>query len=143
MQRLLAILVLLTLSLPLSASAQSDLRESIDLAVRSDVHSASLSESEINILVDALMVEAVKQDLTAEDLSWRPVPPEVLQDGYAQCGLLCGIARAFGLDGSDYLLPIWLGVSALMLMFLIGAIIEYRHFRHLHPKNMASAKPSA
>lgn len=131
--------------LPLLASAQStDLQTSVRAALASDPRTNSMSEAQIDAMVAALSQGAAQQGMTAQDISWKPIPT---QGGAAlatqgNCGgfpsYLCSMSEAFGFTGPDSIFAIWLGVSALLLMFIIGTLLEYRHFRHLHPKHTAS-----
>lgn len=130
-------------ALPLLAHAQEDMRFLIEAAVRGDSHAAGLSDAQVNALVDELVAEAARQGMTAEDMVWRPTPAAFAATGYSSCGAVCTFGRTFGLDDSTAFLMIWLGVSALTLLFLIGAMLEYRHFRHLHPKHASRADVSA
>ena len=133
-------ITLLALALPVFALAQTDLSQSIRAALASDPRTSSMSEAQINAMVSALSQGAAQQGMTAEDVSWKPVPT-VGGAALAQstCGgfpdYLCSMSEAFGFTGPDSIFAIWLGVSALLLMFIIGALLEYRHFRHLHPKH--------
>lgn len=142
MAKIASALVALVLLTPAFVAAHEDLRAAIELAVLSDPRSQSLSEAQVRELVDALHADADAQGTTAEDITWRPVPPQELQAGYAQCGMLCSLTNAFGFDGSNYVIPIMLGASALMLIFIFGATLGYRHFHHLHPKPAPSMEPT-
>lgn len=136
-------ITLIALSFPLLALAQTDLSQSIRAALASDPRTNSMTEAQINAMVAALSQGAAQQGMTAQDVSWKPIPT---QGGAAlaqsACGgfpsYLCSMSEAFGFTGPDSIFAIWLGVSALLLMFIIGALLEYRHFRHLHPKHIAS-----
>lgn len=116
------------------------LRETIRSAILSDPRSASMTPTEVDAMVAALTRQAESVGMTAEDIVWRPVEE---QSGSAQgnaqgtpCeGFLCSLNNAFGFDGSDYTIPVMLGASALMLIFIIAAILEYRH---IHRKKLAN-----
>ena len=134
----------IALAFPLLASAQTDLSQSIRAALASDPRTNAMTEAQIDAMVAALSQGAAQQGMTAQDISWKPVPTQggAALASDASCGgfpaYLCAMSAAFGFTGPDYIFAIWLGVAALLLVFNIGALLEYRHFRHLHPRHTAS-----
>lgn len=142
--RYASITVLIALALVLSINvtsvqAQSQdeaLRDTIRAAILSDPRSQAMSPEEIESMTTALVRQAQSVGMTAEDIIWRPVTDQAPADqgSAAPCdGFLCALNQAFGFDGSDYTIPVWLGAISLMLIFIIALIFEYRH---LHKKQM-------
>ncbi len=130
-------------ALPLFVSAQASdeaaLSSTIRAAILSDPRSQSMTEAEVDAMVVALTRQAQSVGMTADDIVWRPAETGTVGDGAAgECGFLCALNHAFGFDGSDYTIPIWLGACSLMLIFLIAAIWEYQH---LHKRRAASQPP--
>jgi hypothetical protein len=121
------------------ASAQSaeelELRSTIRAAILSDSRSQTMTEAEVDAMVLALTRQAQSVGMTAEDIVWRPTDANTAEgEGTAGAcdGFLCALNRAFGFDGSDYTIPIWLGASALMLILLIAGLLEYQHIHKKH-----------
>lgn len=134
-------LAVVLMSAPLFANAQADnaLEATIRAAITSDSRTAQMSGEEIDQMVAALTQEASEQGITAQDIKWRPqefaftaVPEEEATD--TSCGVFpvffCEMGAAFGLDGSDVAIPIMLGITAGLLLFVIGAILHHRHGHH-------------
>lgn len=115
-----------------AGATEADLSATIRAAVLSDPRSADMSEAEIDALVAALVQEAQGQDINSEDILWRPQEESTFasQDSVATCNFLCMLNQAFGLDGSDVAIPIGLGVTAAMLLFVIGSILHHRFGHH-------------
>lgn len=119
------------------------LRDTIRAAILSDPRSQSMTPEEIESMTVALARQAESVGMTADDILWRPVTEEAgsQQQGAETCdGILCALNHAFGFDGSNYTIPIWLGAISLMLIFIIATIFEYRH---LHKKKMQGEAPPA
>jgi hypothetical protein len=124
------------------AFAQSEdeqaLRDTIRAAILSDPRSKTMTDAEVGTMVLALTRQAQSVGMTAEDIVWRPTEAAPAGSESTCDGLLCSLNHAFGFDGSDYTIPIWLGASALMLIFLIAGILE---LRHVHRKRLAQRPP--
>lgn len=131
----LAFLFTLVLSSSIAAAqtGDDDLRSTIRAAILSDSRSQGMSPAEIDAMVEALTRQAQSVGMTAQDIVWRPTEAAPVQQQEACTGFLCNLNKAFGFDGSDYTIPIWLAASALMLIFLIAGVLEYRH---AHRKKM-------
>ncbi len=116
--------------LPLAVSAQGslDLSATIRGAITSDPRSADMSEAEIDAMVAALADEANGQGINSKDILWRPVSSEefTASSGIVCGSLLCKMNMAFGMDGSNTLIPIILGVTAAVLLFVIGSLLHHR-----------------
>ncbi|MHB1086768.1 MAG: hypothetical protein ACYCZ0_03405, partial [Minisyncoccota bacterium] len=114
------------------AQAQDDsLKSTIRAAIQADPRSQGMTEAEIDAMVQALSHQAQSVGMTSEDIVWRPTEEGAVGGDAPLCdGVLCGLNYAFGLDGSNYTIPIWLGACALMLIFIIAGILEYRHLHH-------------
>ena len=107
-----------------------ELYATIEAAIRSDPRAAQMSEDEVHMMVDALSEEAEAQGVTSAEILWRPQEsPEYA----ARCGSLpdffCALNEALGFNGSDLKIPIGLGISSALLLFLIGMILHY-HGHH-------------
>jgi len=133
----------LMLAVPAMAAAQStDLQSSVRAALAGDPRTASMSQSQIDAMVQALSAQAQSKGITPQDIAWRPVTDAPAAPLVGTCSgprLLCNMSAAFGITGPDYLIAVWLGITALLLIFILGAVLEYRHFKHLHPKHMPGA----
>lgn len=126
-----------------SAQTQDDaLSSTIRAAIQADSRSQGMTEAEIDAMVQALTHQAQSVGMTSEDIVWRPTGEAAVGGDVPLCdGVLCGLNYAFGLDGSNYTIPIWLGACALMLMFIIAGILEYRHLHHKKPEEGQGAMP--
>lgn len=136
----ISLLLLVAFALPLVTSAQAaneDLRATIRAAILSDPRTAQMSEAEVESMVEALSAEAETQGVTSDDIVWRPAEPvqePVPQEEATTCGSMptffCTLNEALGLDGSDIAIPIVLGITAALLLFVIGSILLHRHGHH-------------
>ncbi|QQG38147.1 MAG: hypothetical protein HYS26_01160 [Candidatus Kaiserbacteria bacterium] len=132
-----AFLVFLALTLLVSfasfAYAQTDeeLRSTVRAAILSDPRSASMSEAEIDAMVEALSGQAAEQGVTASDITWQPQQsefPATSKGEPTSCAyptLLCSLNEAFGLSGSSILLPTALGVVSALLLAVVAMMIEH------------------
>ncbi len=122
----------------LAQANDESLEATIRAAVLSDPRSQDMTPAEIDAMVAALSRQAQSVGMTSDDIIWRPAPTDGEATGTATTqacdGFLCSLNHAFGFDGSDYTIPIWLGACALMLIFLIGGVMEYHH---LHKRKLA------
>lgn len=124
----------LLVAAPVSAqTAEEQLSATIRAAILSDARSQSMTPEEVDTMTAALTRQAQSVGMTAEDIIWRPTiagstgaePMQPVCDDF-----LCNLNNAFGFDGSNYTIPIWLGISSLLLIFLIATVLEYRHLHH-------------
>jgi len=119
--------------------ADAELHATIRAAILSDPRTAEMSEAEIEAMVAALSEEATAQGVTAYDIVWRPQTEE---EGAASCNSMpqffCTLNEAFGFDGSDIAIPIGLGITAAVLLFVIGSILLHRHGHHPVAGNLRS-----
>ena len=135
----LSLVLLLIAPLALSAQTDAELEGTIRAAILSDPRTAAMSEAEVNAMVTALSQEAAAQGVTSQDIMWRPqeVPEEVIA---ARCGSMptffCALSEAFGFDGSDVTIPIGLGVTSALLLFLIGSLLHHQYGPHPLPSNL-------
>ncbi|OGG54198.1 hypothetical protein A3H16_02645 [Candidatus Kaiserbacteria bacterium RIFCSPLOWO2_12_FULL_53_8] len=111
--------------------SSGDLRATIRAELLSDPRTSSLSQAQIEEMVDVLLQEAQKQGVTSHDIQWRPAPsadPAEDSGSAVACGnvpsILCAMNTAFGFDGSDLKIPIGLAASSILLIVLIGLMIE-------------------
>ena len=137
---LLAVLFVLPIFAHAQAGTNADLSAQIRAALASDPRTSSMNPAQIDAMVQALTQKAAQSGLTAQDIAWRPVTDQpagaaALSECAGAPSFLCNLSEAWGFTGPDAIIAVWLGISALLLIFLLGAFLEYRHFRHLHPKN--------
>ncbi len=106
-----------------------DLHTSIRSALLSDPRTASLSAAEIDLMVDTLSEEALKQGITPGAIEWRPYTESPRAEALA-CGalpdFLCALNTAFGFDGSDPTIAIGLGITSAILIVVIGLMLEMK-----------------
>jgi hypothetical protein len=121
----------LFLMLPLLVHAQSaDLDTTIRAALSSDPRTATMSQAQIDAMVAALSQRAQQQGLTPGDITWRPLPTSSTAPTSVCAGFpayLCTINTAFGFQGPDYFIPIWLAACA--LLFLLINALQAHHRR--------------
>lgn len=136
--------MVLLFSLPIISSAQvaDDLHETVRAAILADPRTSLMSEAEIEEMVVALTEEATVQGITSADIAWRP--QEAKEAESTGCEnvpeFLCALNRAFGFDGSDAKIPIGLGVSSALLLFLIGSILLHQYGHHPFAGQLLSKK---
>lgn len=137
-----ATVLVLSLSVFGTAAAQTaeeQLSATIQAAILSDPRSQSMTPEEVDTMTAALTRQAQSVGMTAQDIVWRPTiagSTGMQEPAQPACDdFLCNLNNAFGFDGSNYTIPIWLGISSLLLIFLIATVLEYRH---LHHKKMAA-----
>lgn len=119
-------------------NTQSDLRATIRAELLSDPRTSSLSEAQIDVLVELLAAEAEKQGITSQDIQWRPQSTErFVATGSAapqapECagGFLCTMTEAFGFVGADTTIPFTLGAASMGLVWILAEMI---HRRRRHP----------
>lgn len=122
--------LLFLVPLALSAQTGAELQATIRAAILSDPRTAAMSEAEIDAMVVALSQEAAAQGVTSQDITWRPQEEAGAGNQASSCGMLCMLTNAFGFDGSDVTIPIGLGVSSALLLFLIGSLLHHQYGRH-------------
>ena len=119
------------LMLPLLAHAQSaDLNATIRAALYGDPRTATMSQAQIDAMVSALSQRAQQKGLTPSDITWRPLPTSGTTAANSCAGFpvyLCTINDAFGFEGPDYFIPIWLAACA--LLFLLINALQTHHGR--------------
>lgn len=128
--------VALLMPLLIHAQAESaDLSATIRAAILSDPRTAAMSEEDISAMVGRLSKEAEEQGVNSYDITWRPQEPTEASGALAakSCGMpafFCSLNSAFGLDGSDVTMPITLGISAALLLFVIGSMLHHTFGHH-------------
>lgn len=128
----------LLFSTPLHAHAQSanaDVRASIREEILKDPRTASLSEQEIDGLVDALAEGVSAEGIVGVPFSAQPSSVPQIADADACADMpafLCTINRTFGFDGSNDLVLIALVALSGLIAFLLYEL--KRHTRiYGHP----------
>ncbi len=123
------VLILSALPFLVHAQGEDELHATIRAAIMSDPRSSSMSEAEVNALVDELAAGAEKEGVTANDISWRPQSPDSFNAanyGTSPCGFFCKVNEAFGITGSAPLIAVTLGIVAAILLFVIGMLLHHR-----------------
>jgi len=142
------IAVLLSFSLTFAQQSE-DLHSTIRAAVIAYPRSASLTEAEIDAMVNVLVGEAQEQGVTSQDIvqsvrvgqpAVATVEPQTTTDSCDTPTFLCAVSQSFGLDGSYLLIPIALGICAALLLFVVGSILLHHHGHH--PVAGSIGKPS-
>ncbi len=113
--------------------SDAELRATIRAAIMSDPRTSDLTEAEIEGMVDALVGEAEAQGVTSQDIVWRPeepAPAPVPPSCGSMPALLCALNEALGFDGSDVKIPIGLGITSALLLFVIGSMLLHHHGHH-------------
>jgi hypothetical protein len=114
-------------------SSQDQLRATIQAAITADPRSASMTQAQISAMVDALTVQANKQNVTASDIVWRPqaLGPEVLIPVAPACWgfptFFCTLDDAFGFSGTDQTIPLSLFAASAAFILVLGLMREHRH----------------
>ena len=117
------------LVLPQVGFAQSsELRETIRAEILKDPRAASIPESQLASMIDALAREAEAQGITWCYISWTLASENRAS---ARCWFLCNVNAAFGFDGGTYIMP-----ALLLLASAIGVFAFYIR-RHHHRQNIA------
>jgi hypothetical protein len=119
----------MVLMLPLFVHAQqTDLQSTIRAAITSDPRAAGMSPAQIDAMVGALSQKAQQQGVTPQGITWRPYTPGSTVVEYCAPfpAFFCTLNASFGFYGPDFLIPIWLAVSSLMLILIVAL---YRHHR--------------
>lgn len=115
------------------AQSDTELEATIRTAILSDPRSSQMSEAEIDAMVAVLAEGAKAEGITSEDILWRPQEIASETESSEACGyaaFLCALNDAFGLTGSAVLIPLLLGITSALLLFVIGSILLHSHGRH-------------
>lgn len=119
------------LAVPFLVSAQEDLQASVRAAIMADPRTANLSEAQIEAMVATLSQHAQAQGVTPADIAWRPAEDIQAQSSNVFCGsfpaYLCTISASYGFLGPDYIWPLWLGISSLLLFLILQLRRHHGH----------------
>jgi hypothetical protein len=119
-------------------AAQDNLRATIRAEITADPRSQSLSQAQINSMVDALAVQAQKQGVTADQLTYRATVPTAQTSAPApsQCtgGFLCSVGAAFGFLGGDATIPVALFIVCVLFILIFSIMREMGHPHAQLPK---------
>lgn len=118
------------------AQATQDLSSTIRAELLSDPRTSSLSQQQLDALVQVLSQEAQRQGVTAEQILWRPQQAEAQQGNVvselAACDSIACIAdQAFGFIGPDTFIAFLLGISAMGLIWILAEMIHRHTYPHL------------
>ncbi len=139
LKRTLSAIAVLVLVLPASVAAQSDeLRAAIQASILSDSRAQMIPPEQLKILVDSLVAQAQVQNVSAADILWQPRVAEAATVGAAQpmiptssaCalgweGYLCQFSRAFGFEGGNYEIPLFLLITSGLLIAVLWELIAH------------------
>lgn len=122
----------------LSVAQAQDLSSVIRASILSDPRAPSLSQQQVDAVVQDLTSAAVAQGVSEHDILWHPDTFEALSrdnataisDVCSQSDLLCHINAAFGFSGNDRIIPTWLGISSAALILIIAGMVELQRIRH-------------
>lgn len=120
--------------------APPELQASIRDALLTDPRTAGMSEEQLSMMVHVLADAAAEEGLTPEEILWRPADPAALDaqvDEGTSCGLpgvWCVFSSAYGLDGTNDLLPLSLGAASMLMILLIAMHRE-------HHRTLAASAP--
>lgn len=140
--RIILAVCVVVAALPFLAHAQnasSELRSTIRAELLSDPRTSSLSQAQIDALVELLAGEAEKQGITSEDIQWRPqsserfVATESAAPQASECagGFLCTMTEAFGFIGADTTIPFTLGAASMGLVWILAEMIHRRRHPYI------------
>ena len=114
-------------TLPLLVLAQeADLRATIRAELLKDPRTAMMSEAELETMIELLAAGAQEEGVSGRDIAWRPPEGAIVAisdaqepacDGYPK--FFCDVQRAFGFDGSNYVIPLGLLITSGLLWFLL------------------------
>lgn len=110
-------------------TSQDQLRATIKAEITADPRSKTMTQAQIDGLVDALTTQAQKQGLTVEQLTYRPGETAIPSSAaFTNCtDISCSLGQAFGLDGSVPIIPIALLVVAGLFILIYGIMREMGH----------------
>jgi len=143
-----ALILLFVFASLAAAQENADLQSTIRAAILSDPRSSQMSEEEIDAMVVALAEEAEVQGVTSEDIMWRPQDPASFEEAGDSSGEACGYAAflcalndAFGFSGSPLIIPLLLGITSALLLFVLGSILLHTHGHHPVRGSISSPTP--
>lgn len=139
LRKILGAFAILVFMVPVSAAAQvEDLRAAIQASILSDSRAQMIPPEQLKILVDSLVAQAQAQNLSAADILWRPQVAEAATVGAAQpmtsssqtCasgwqGYLCQFNIAFGFEGGNYEVPLFLLITSGLLIAVLWELIAH------------------
>lgn len=107
--------------------AQDQLRATIQQEIMADPRSKTMTQAQINGLVDQLTIQAEKQGITPTQLTYRPTAPTPSSTLTPCDNFSCSLSESFGLDDSFPLIPIALFVTAALFILIYGIMHEMGH----------------
>jgi len=128
MVRILFVLLAMLIS-PHVTHAQADLESTIRAAILEDPRTAQMGDAQIESVVEALAQSARQQGLTPSDITWRPRVQGTERETSVCAPFpapFCVFGLSFGLFGGDYLIALWLALSSLLLMLIVGLSHHHR-----------------
>lgn len=132
----MSVMVAVIFLLPFIANAQATvdpLRAAIWTSLLSDPRSANIPPAQMQLLVDQLAQKAEAQNMSVQDILWRPAANQeaaavVATLGCEQgvVGYICSFNQAFGFSGTNYTVPLALLVTSGLLIVIIWEMIVHR-----------------
>ncbi len=136
---LVSLFALLPLTIHAQATSSSELSATIRAQLLSDPRSATLSQAQLDAMVDLLSEEAQKQGLSAQDIMWHPNPPAggwantTNPSGEMSCdgSFTCIVDEAFGFVCPDTSIPFFLGMSSMGLIWILAEMLHRHKYPHV------------
>lgn len=126
--------VAVILTLPFLAGAQSaGLSEAIRAEILKDPRSASIPQAQVDLMVASLAQAAAQQGVSETDITWKPVAEGIESVTPRTCSFFCQIDEIFGFGGSDYTIPLGLGITSALLILFISLMLHRHHKHGIHP----------
>ncbi len=119
--------------IPLIASAQSSLAETIRKEILKDPRASTISSTQLDAMVASLAQAAEAEGVTEADISWRPAEVGAETVVPEECDFFCRVNSIFGFAGEDYTIPIGLGVTSALLILFISMMLHRHHVHGVHP----------
>ena len=107
-----------------------ELRATIKAGIMADPRSQGLSQEQVQAMVNALSAEAIRQGITAQQLTERPVVPDataVANECLGTPSYLCSINKALGFAGKDHTIPVALFIVAALFVLVFSLMREMGH----------------
>ena len=121
------------------SAKDDDLTATVRAAILSDPRSETMSQTEVDAMVNALVEEARVKGVTAEDIVWWPADTDSAGDvaeEQATCVLpafLCALNEAFGFSSDDLTIPLALFASSMVLLLVLSLMIKLHKERVIIP----------
>lgn len=109
-------------------ATEDQLRSTIASEITADPRSQTMTQAQVYSMVNALALQAQSNNVTAQQLTYRPAAPGSQATTFTPCNdITCSLSHAFGLDGSLPLIPIALLVAAGLMILFYSLMRELGH----------------